>query len=174
MKIALDAGHGCSPDTGASGVGGLEDNLTQDVVTKLASLLKDKHDVILVRPSAPVSSVQESLSKRTSHANSIDANLYVSIHFNAFNTSAKGTEVFAVSPQGQQVAKSVVNEVSALGFFNRGVKDGSNLFVLKNTNMPAILVECCFIDCKSDISNYSGDKMASAIAKGIESSIAQW
>ena len=56
-----------------------------------------------------------------------------------------------------------------MGFVDRGIKN-SNLYVIKNTIMPAILVECCFCDSQEDMNLYSqvtADKMAEAIVNGL-------
>ena len=93
--------------------------------------------------------------------------VFVSIHFNAFNGFANGSEVFATSNAGRKIAKSVLDEILKMGFFNRGVKNGSHLFVLQNTNMPAILVEGCFIDSPKDMQLFNSESMANAIVKGL-------
>jgi hypothetical protein len=167
MKYGIDCGHGCPPDTGASGNGRLEDDLTLAVGQKvMAQLQALGHQVVNCRPKS-ASSVGSSLSQRCAIANNAAADLYVSIHFNAFNNKAHGTEVFAASSKGTAVAQKVLDEICFLGFFDRGVKNGSHLYVLKNTNMPAILVECCFIDSKADIALFDADKMATAIVRGL-------
>jgi N-acetylmuramoyl-L-alanine amidase len=89
------------------------------------------------------------------------------LHFNCFNGQANGTEVYATSDKGRQIAKPVLDEIVKLGFFNRGVKSGSHLFVLKNTNMPAILVESCFIDSQKDVNLYNAEAISNAIVKGL-------
>jgi hypothetical protein len=166
MKYGIDCGHGCPPDTGASGNGKLEDTLTlavgQKVMTQLQAL---GHQVVNCRPKS-AGSVTSSLAQRCAIANKESVDFYVSIHFNAFNNQAHGTEVFAISSQGRAIAQKVLDAICFLGFFDRGVKDG-NLYVLKNTNMPAILVECCFIDSKADMLLFDADKMAAAIVKGL-------
>ncbi|MEA5605091.1 N-acetylmuramoyl-L-alanine amidase [Nostoc sp. UHCC 0252] len=166
MKFGIDSGHNCPPDTGARGIK-VEDNLTLDVgnrvITKLRAL---GNDVVVCRPSS-ARTVTESLSKRCSTANASRVDIFVSIHFNAFNRQANGTEVFATSANGRKIAKPVLDEIVKLGFFNRGVKSGSHLYVLKNTDMPAILVECCFIDSQKDMNLYDPESMANAIVKGL-------
>lgn len=166
MKFGIDMGHNCPPDTGANGIK-FEDNLTIEVGNKVTAKLKNLgHDVILCKPDKS-SSVRDSLAKRCDKANTNKVDIYVSIHFNAFNGQANGTEVFATSDAGNKIAKPVLDEIVKLGFFNRGVKNGSQLFVLRNTNMPAILVECCFIDSAKDMRLYDGEAMANAIVKGL-------
>ncbi|MEH2051817.1 N-acetylmuramoyl-L-alanine amidase [Nostoc sp.] len=166
MKFGIDSGHNCSPDTGARGIK-FEDNLTLDVGNRVIAKLRALgNEVVVCRPSS-ARTVTESLSKRCSTANSSRVDIYVSIHFNCFNGQANGTEVFATSDAGNKIAKPVLDEIVKLGFFNRGVKSGSHLYVLKNTDMPAILVEGCFIDSQKDMNLFDPEAMANAIVKGL-------
>jgi N-acetylmuramoyl-L-alanine amidase len=168
MKFGIDIGHNCSPDTGAPGIPGgkSEDQLTMAIGTKLIQKLKAAgHTVVECKPSS-ASSVIDSLRKRVNKANQENVNLFVAIHFNSFNGIARGTEVFALSSAGQAIAKSVLTEITKLGFLNRGVKS-ANFFVLKNTNMPAILIECCFCDSRKDMTIFDAEEMAEAIKGGL-------
>jgi N-acetylmuramoyl-L-alanine amidase len=170
MKFGIDSGHNCPPDTGARGIK-VEDNLTLDVGNRVIAKLRALgNEVVVCKPSS-ASTVRESLSKRCSTANASRVDTYVSIHFNAFNSQANGTEVFATSENGRKIAKPVLDEIVKLGFFNRGVKSGSHLYVLKNTDMPAILVECCFIDSQKDMNLFNPEAMANAIVKGLTGTI---
>ena len=96
MKFGIDIGHNCPPDTGAVGVK-KEDILTKDVGTKLMQKLSAAgHSVINCTPST-AKTVDESLRKRVDKANANQVDLFVSIHFNAYNGAAYGSEVFAIS-----------------------------------------------------------------------------
>ena len=166
MRFGIDIGHNCSPDTGARGIK-FEDNLTLDVGNRVIAKLRALgHEVVECKPER-AGTVRESLTRRCDRANSAKVDEYVSIHFNAFNSQANGTEIFAVSEKSRQIAKPVLDEIVKLGFFNRGVKNGSHLFVLRNTNMPGILVEGCFIDSQKDMSLYNPEAIANAIVKGL-------
>ncbi|MBD2355938.1 N-acetylmuramoyl-L-alanine amidase [Tolypothrix sp. FACHB-123] len=166
MKFGIDIGHNCPPDTGARGIR-FEDNLTLDVGNRVISKLQALgHQVIPCRP-ARANRVGESLDRRCDIANANKVDVFVSIHFNAFNGKANGTEVFAGSETSRRIAKPVLDEIVKLGYFNRGVKSGSHLYVLRNTNMPAILVECCFIDSQKDMNIYDSESVANAIVKGL-------
>ncbi|MBW4562062.1 MAG: N-acetylmuramoyl-L-alanine amidase [Mojavia pulchra JT2-VF2] len=166
MKFGIDIGHNCPPDTGARGIK-FEDNLTLDVGNRVITKLKALgHEVIPCKPDR-ASKVGESLAKRCDKANANKVDVFVSIHFNSFNRQANGTEVFAGSDTSRKIAKPVLDEIVKLGFFNRGVKSGSHLFVLRNTNMPAILVESCFLDSQKDMSLYNPEAIANAIVKGL-------
>jgi N-acetylmuramoyl-L-alanine amidase len=166
MKIGIDIGHNCPPDIGAKGIR-FEDNLTLEVGTKVIEKLRSLgHTVISCKPDH-ASTVRESLAKRCEKANSNNVDTYVSIHFNYFNGQANGTEVYATSDAGRKIAQSVLSEIVKLEFFNRGVKNGSHLFVLKNTHMPGILIECCFVDSSRDMQLYNGEALANAIVEGL-------
>lgn len=165
MKFGIDIGHNCPPDTGAVGIK-KEDDLTKAVGTKLMQKLSAAgHSVINCTPTT-AASLGDSLRKRVNKANTNNVDIFVSIHFNAFNGQANGTEVFAISNGSKAIAKSVLNEILKLGFRNKGIKS-TPFFVIKNTQMPAILVECCFCDSRTDMNLFDAEKMAEAIKDGL-------
>src|SRR5499427_1119395 len=89
------------------------------------------------------------LNAITSWHNKQTRDLDVSVHFNAYDHSAHGTEVLYVTQQ--TIAKEVCDAiVLAGGFTNRGPKYRSDLAFLNNTNKPAILIETCFCDNTGD------------------------
>jgi N-acetylmuramoyl-L-alanine amidase len=168
MKFGIDMGHNCPPhDTGASGIK-QEDVLTKDVGTLLmAKLSAAGHSVINCTPSS-ATSLNNSLQQRVNKANSNSVDIFVSIHFNAFKKTDKpmGSEIYAISNASQAIARSVLAKIVELGFKNRGVKNTA-FFVIKNTSMPAILIECCFVDSKTDMDLFDAEKMAEAIKVGL-------
>lgn len=168
MKYGIDIGHNCPPvDTGAVGIR-KEDELNKQVGVRVMEKLKAlKHEVVNCTPSE-ASNLGNSLYRRINKANVEKVDIYVSIHFNA--GGGRGTEVFAISKEGKEIAKRVVDAIAALGYVNRGVKNGSFLYVLKNTKMPAILVEGGFVDCKEDMEKFDAEKIANAIVKGLTGS----
>lgn len=165
MKIAVDIGHNAPVDTGAVGIK-KEDDLNLAVGQKLIKILLDNgHQVIETCPHK-AAHVNYSLQNRVAVANNSDADIFVSIHFNAANFHAHGAEVYAWSKAGGAIARSILNEIVELGFHNRGVKK-ANFYVLRKTSMPAVLVECCFCDSRKDMSIFVADTMAQAIAEGL-------
>ena len=168
MKFGIDIGHNCPPhDTGAVGIA-REDVLNKDVGTRLIQkLVAAGHSVINCTPSQ-AASLTDSLRQRVNKANANQVDIFVSIHFNAFSPTdnPRGSEVYAVSNAGKAIAQPVLNEIVKLGFKNRGVKNTA-FFVLRNTSMPAILVECCFLDSTADMNLYDAEKMAEAIKVGL-------
>ena len=107
---------------------------------------------------------------RSNQANSIGGDLFVEIHFNSgINRQGDGCEVLTISNSSiaQNSAKNICNALSNdLGITNRGVKS-QRVIVLSHTNMPAILVECMFVDGKNADSRYNADKISSAIVQGL-------
>ncbi|AJD31584.1 MULTISPECIES: N-acetylmuramoyl-L-alanine amidase [Clostridium] len=167
MKIGIDCGHTLSgADYGAVGIKA-ESNLTREVGTRVISKLQALGHTVIKCYKDTCSSLQDSLSYRTNTANNNNVDLYVSIHFNAFNGSAYGTEVLTYGGNKFSEATSVLNNIVSLGYTNRGIKDGSNLYVIRNTKAKSMLIECCFCDNSGDMSKFNADKMADAIVKGL-------
>lgn len=168
MKFAIDIGHNApDKDTGAIGINKVkEDYLTNLVGDRLIFLLKEAgHQVVRTAPKES-STINQSLEYRCQVANQAHADIFVSIHFNAFNKKAHGTEVYATSRAGKGIAQEILDEICKLGFYNRGVKS-ANFYVLKHTTMPAVLVECCFCDSQRDMERFKANSMARAIAEGL-------
>ena len=166
MKFGIDLGHGVGQDRGA--VGNIaEEKIINEVGTKVISKLKVLgHSVVELRP-ASANSVQDSLQQRYNKADYYNVDMCVSIHANA--GGGKGTEVFTYKGKEVPQARAVLNNICALGFRNRGIKDGSNLAMVRKPVATAMLIEICFVD-SSDSSLYGqigAEKIANAIVKGI-------
>ncbi len=79
-------------------------------------------------------------------ANYWNADLFVSIHCNACDSLAHGTETFYCSVEGKKLANCIQRRIiSKTGTLNRGIKP-VNFFVIRNVDCPAVLVEVAFID----------------------------
>ncbi|WP_414622054.1 N-acetylmuramoyl-L-alanine amidase [Calothrix sp. CCY 0018] len=165
MKYAIDLGHNISLDGGAVGIKRENDLIMAVGENVIYRLRKAGHQVAECKPTW-ASSVNDSLRRRVNTANESRADVAISIHFNAFNRHAHGTEVYAISSRGKSIAQKVVNEISSLGFANRGVKS-RGFYFLRYTSMPAILIEGCFCDSQRDMNLFNADKMAEAIVKGL-------
>ena len=75
--------------------------------------------------------------------------------------------VYSTGSPAYKYAEKIVKNISELGFRNRGVKVNTSLYVLKRTNSPALLIECCFVDSKNDVKIYNSDRLARAIVKAL-------
>jgi hypothetical protein len=168
LKFGISAGHNNPPvNTGANGCGYLEDNLTREITDKILSKLRILgYEAIDCTPES-ASSLTDSLWQRCNIANINNVDLYIEIHFNAFNGSAKGSEVLC-NPNnslGVEYAQKILNGLVECGWSDRGVKDGNWLYVIKHTNMTGILVEICFIDNQDDIDKLNAELVANKIVK---------
>ncbi|AKN29322.1 cell wall hydrolase [Clostridium carboxidivorans P7] len=169
-KFAIDPGHGdvngsLGGDGGAVGYL-VEQDCALDIGNRVISKLKSLgYEAWNVRPST-ASNVTDSLQRRCDGA--VSADYLVSIHLNA--GGGKGSEVFAMSSSGNTLASSVLSSLVSLGFVNRGVKDGSGLYVIKHSKPVAILIEVCFVDTKSDADLYNqlgSETIANAVVQGL-------
>ena len=98
------------------------------------------------------------------NAHSVD--LDVSIHLNS--GGGTGVEVWNYDERTKGVSDRICRAISnEIDIANRGSKYTHNLYVLANTKAPAILVECCFVDSKSDYDAWSGSQCAKAIVEGM-------
>ncbi|CAM3017938.1 N-acetylmuramoyl-L-alanine amidase [Hathewaya histolytica] len=171
MKIAVDTGHTLTgSDTGAQGNGLREEVLTREVGKYLIPKLRALGHTVIECALDNASTLVQSLSHRYSTANNNDVDLFISIHFNCFNSCAYGTEIYTWKGKETYRSDAVLKNLVSLGFSNRGIKDGSKLAVIKNTKAESMLIEVCFIDSSTDIAIYKShgpEKIADAIVKGL-------
>ena len=174
--IAIDLGHNVPRPVLRGAINGIydEDYLIREVGKKVVYKLRSLgYNVVETKPTGSHSQSDE-LKLRAQAANANEVDKFVSIHFNSGVEGANGTEVYYSTKSGSKsLATNVVNNIaSSFNFKNRGAKDGSHLYVLKNTNMPAILVEGCFLD-QIDMNKFIAkgsqayDIMAGNIVNGI-------
>ena len=170
MKIIVNAGHTLN-GKGTGAVGYITESVeTRKVAKHLISILKEKgHNAIEVnvdKSTSQAAYLREVVNK--SNANK-GVDLFVSIHFNA--GKGRGTECYTWKGRKYKIATDICRNLNKLGFVNRGVKDGSDFYVVRNTTMEAMLIEVCFVDTFDDVALYKkhGAKaIAEAIANGIE------
>lgn len=152
-RIMLDPGHGGS-DPGASGPSAPHE---ATLALRCATALKNRivNECGGTVKMTRTSDVFISLSARRSASVSYDPYIFCSIHLNAFNKTAKGTETYYYWSTGNSnllankvQAQLIANFKTVSGFTptNRGVKYG-NLAVIKgSSSVPAILTEGLFVD----------------------------
>ena len=180
IKIYLDQGHNPRDfNTGAEGNGYYEQDITYDIGIRLASLLQSNpmFDVKLSRPSPDTilgTSNATSLSERVREANSWGADVFISLHTNSSEReSASGIEALVYSfdsPVSPELAEDILEETHlSTGLRNRGVIERPGLYVLRKTNMPAVLVEMGFISNPTDAELLVGSSelFARGIYRGI-------
>lgn len=176
MKINVHAGHNPDGKVACGAVGILKESAeTRRVKNQVIKLLREKGHTVYDCTCNNGTSQANVLTRIVRMCNSHKVDLDVSIHFNAGASDKKGngkttgTEVLVYSDESKSMpyAQRVVKQIAALGFRNRGIKIRDNLYYLRKTNAPAMLIECCFVDDADDAKLYNYKKMAAAIVKGI-------
>lgn len=169
-KIVIDPGHG-GGDSGAVGFGLQEKNINLDLALRLRTMLSDYADVRLTRDS----DIFVSLSERAAFANKLGADIFVSIHVNAGGGTGFESYIYTSAPSQtadirETVHKEIASFYEASNFPDRGMKK-ADFAVLRQTLMPAILLENLFVDRQKDAAvlgepAFRG-QIAEAVSKGI-------
>lgn len=176
MRINIHAGHNRDGRIGCGAIGFIREstearNVASQTINQLRSLGHTVYDCTV--DDAP--SITENLNQIVAKCNAHSVDLDVSVHFNYAANDSKGNgkttgvEVYVYDSSSKAIgaAQRVANAIASLGFTNRGVKYGPNLRVIRATNSPAILIECCFVDDKDDVELYNATAMATAIVYGL-------
>jgi len=177
MKIFINPGHMPGVDSGACGHGMHECDVALSIGKLVKGYLEAVSYEVRLLQSDNLAGESPAYPNVTRAANTWDANLFVSIHCNAFNGTARGIETCCYSPAGRSGSLALCIQrqlVDTLQQFDkkipdRGVKQRTDLAVLKYTDMPAVLVETAFIDEAQDavLLRDRQDDIARAIARGV-------
>ena len=188
FKIALNAGHGKNT-AGKRCLKKLDKNQTREwvlnsrICEKIEIKLKEYKGYNLVRLDDPTGEKDIALKTRTDRANNFKADFYLSIHHNAgINGGTGGGIETYIYTKGSKASEEWQNALYSALIKHTGLKgnraDGTrkaNLHECRESNMPCVLVECGFMDSKTDVpiilTNKFADQVASAcvevlVAKG--------
>ncbi|MEO1353541.1 MAG: N-acetylmuramoyl-L-alanine amidase [Cyanobacteria bacterium J06635_15] len=177
LVVVIDPGHG-GRDPGAVGIGGLQEKgVALAISQQVAAILTQQGiQVVMTRDG----DYFIDLDPRVQLAEQVNADLFISIHANAINLSRQdvnGFETYYYSDAGLRLARTIHNAVlQMIDHRDRGVRR-ARFYVLRNTSMPAVLVETGFVTGNVDVHNLNDpawqQRMASAIAQGILQHIQQ-
>lgn len=176
--IALDAGHGMRT-AGKRCMKALDPNETREwwlndrIMDKVEAMLA-AYDCRVIRVGDTTGAKDVSLGSRVRTANAAHADIYISMHHNAgvHGGSGGGMVVFysSSSPergvQAQKLYQAIASRTGLIG--NRSgkvIKKG--YYVIKNTSMPAFLVENGFMDSKTDTPIILTERHADRTAEGV-------
>lgn len=167
MHIAIAGGHSAI----ARGASGYIDEYECDraFVAQLIDAF-DAQGWYVTDCSNEESDVSAELREECRIANASGADLFIAVHFNA--GGGTGTEVWYYPySSAETYAQDVSRELaSALGLPNRGEKTTTGLYVLNHTEMPAILIEVCFVDTEADAEAWHStpwDDLVGAVVRGL-------
>ena len=190
-SIFLDPGHGGS-DPGAVSGGVREKDLTLSVYNKVSSKLASLGYTVLTSRNVDK---DVDLVERAEQANNANADMLLSIHFNAGGRGvARGIETYYYQSQADRVPKinkenhnnaerlersrKLANKVQQnllyqTGANDRGVKRAS-FTVLRETSIPSILVELGFIDNPEERNKIKTNEYQERLANGIVDGIVEY
>ncbi|MGE7667702.1 N-acetylmuramoyl-L-alanine amidase family protein [Ureibacillus composti] len=182
IKVAYGAGHGGfgvtpgkrSPD------GEYEWDFNTKVATAFANELALFKGVMTKRFDDPSGKTDVPLVQRTDGANRWGANYYISFHHNAFQSrwgSHSGVEtwIYTNAQEGSVALANAIHPavVEGYGLIDRGIKRG-NLHIVRETTMPAILIEGGFMDSTIDIQKLRNDSVLNNVGKLIARAFANY
>ena len=163
-SIVISSGHG-SIVRGASGYLDEVDEARR-IVEDVAKRLRNRGVIVETFHDDTSTTQNENLETIVRFHNSKSRQLDISVHLNAYITTPKpmGTECLYQS-QSTLAAQMSAAMADAGRFINRGPKKRTDLYFLNRTNMPAILLEICFVDSQADAKLY--DENYAAICDAI-------
>lgn len=172
-KVYVGIGHG-GKDNGAMANGFKEDELNLTIGKACYETLK-KHGVEAM--ISRTSDVDEKLNTKIAECNKYNPDLCLDIHNNAGGGDGGETFYHHGGGKSKVMAQNILDEIVALGQNSRGIKtrlrsDGKDYYgFIRDTKAPAVIVECAFVDNKTDmqiIDTVAEQKaMGVAIAKGV-------
>ncbi|WP_208590956.1 N-acetylmuramoyl-L-alanine amidase family protein [Gracilibacillus suaedae] len=175
LKVVIDPGHG-GKDKGATGASGkYEKSFTLSLSKKVEKLLKQEFGIEVFMTRTDDSFISQESRYRPKYANKLNADLFISIHGNTFsNPDVSGTETFYYHKNSHLLAEVIQNHVvEATGFRDRGIKK-KDLFVVKDTEMPAALIEVGYLTNAQDESKMRTDDFQSRVASSIVEGIKEY
>lgn len=170
--VVLDAGHGGSDPGAQSATGRWEKEFTLSVVKKVRDLLRDDPKISLILTREEDS--YPTLDDRVNLANGLSADLFLSVHGNSFKPDINGTETYYNRSDSLAFAKLLHrNAVAATGFKDNNVRK-ANYKVIRDTTMPAVLLEVGYLSNKSEEKQMYSDALQNRVAAAIAASIRQY
>lgn len=163
--IVGDAGHTPQIDPGACANGLQEVDLAGDILSRVADKLAFYDVDFLPCPRT------DNLGERAKFANDVGADYFLSFHCNAGGGTGFESYVYTNASRETELIRkfiheSVIDHLQKFSVVDRGMKS-ANFAVLRETNMPAALLECLFVDNATDAELLKNDTFLIALANGI-------
>ena len=180
FKLYLDAGHGWGSsyagqfDSGATGNGYQEADLTADLTDRILKICVGEFGLDVVDGKV----FRNHYAQRTHKAEELGCTALLSIHFNATGTERKGSGYMSIvggaykrNPNSMVLTEIMHKHLGEAmeGLYSYGIVERNDLAIPNNSNMPATLLEVCFIDNEKDVKFYDArrDYVARCLAEGV-------
>ncbi|WP_085523739.1 N-acetylmuramoyl-L-alanine amidase family protein [Tuberibacillus sp. Marseille-P3662] len=174
-KVVIDPGHGGKDKGSTSASGRYEKAFTLSLGKKVEKMLKKEPDIKVYMTRDDDSFISQTSRYRPKFANKLNADIFISIHGNTFsNPDVSGTQTFYYHDGSLPLAETMQKHVAkATGFSDRGVKR-KDLFVVRDTNMPAVLIEVGFLSNPQDEAKMYTDPFQKRVAASIVDGIKEY
>lgn len=176
MRINIHAGHNPDGKVACGAIGFIQESTeARKVKDEVVRQLRKMGNTAFDCTCEDGKSQSDVLCSIVQKCNENEVDVDISIHFNSGakdergNGKTTGVEalIYSESSKSKECAEKLCSSISMLGFRNRGVKVRNDLYFLRKTKAPAVLIECCFVDDKDDVNLYDYRSMANAIVFGI-------
>lgn len=185
--VLLDAGHGGNDPGKVSLEGCLEKDLNLKIAMKLKAILESQDIQVVMTRTEDKGLYEESdsnkkaadMRKRVALAKEVNADILVSVHMNSYTSpEVCGGQVFyyATSKEGKELAEDIQKEVSKVSVLNskRSAKANDNYYMLRNSSVPAIIVECGFLSNPEEAALLKTEEYQEKIAWAIHMGIMKY
>lgn len=175
--VILDIGHG-GTDSGATGNGIREKDIAYRQAMRIKEKLENQTDIKVYMTREEDTTL--TLAYRTELGNEIDGDIFVSIHNNSVpsNNKVSGTEVLYYPSNTDQKSMRMAqitqkHLVQNVGTVDRGIKSRGDLYVLRTSKMPAILLEGGFVSNPAEAARLNTPEFTEAYAQGAVDAIVE-
>lgn len=176
--IIIDPGHG-GIDAGASSGNLKEKDVNLDIALRLQKLIEANEGIAILTRAEDVSTADKNrdktltqkksdLNERRNMIEKYNADIFVSLHMNKFSDKKyRGAQIFySDNDESKKLAEIIQNQFKNIvdKSNNRKIKNGNNIFVLKNNKIPSVLIECGFLSNESEKKNFEFDTYRQKVA----------
>ena len=180
VVIVVDPGHG-GEDPGKVGTNDvLEKDLNLQIAKKVADLLESAEiKVVMTRENDKVPDIKkQDLEQRVKLINDTNPTLALCIHQNSYPDSAiRGAQVFyhTATAEAEDIASVIQEQLRTVDTENtRQIKENDTYYMLKNTKVPTVIVECGFLTNPEEAGKLTQDDYQQQLAQAICEGIVKW
>lgn len=177
--VVIDAGHGGSMP-GATRQGIFEKDLDLQIVEQLQKIFEENGDESIGVYYTRLDDSNPTFEQRVGLANKSDADVFISVHNNVASSGGKvsGTTVLydeerGDGPAGGKLLAEICSEevCKATGNVNQGLTDGNEIYIIRNAEVPAALIEVGFMTNEEELQNLRDPVYQRKAAMGIYNAI---
>lgn len=187
--ILIDPGHG-GVDAGGSAYGAVEKEINLDIALKLQKYIEEGGGIAHLTRIEDASTADKNRSKNLTQKKSdlierkkaienTNADIFISVHMNKFQEEKYyGAQVFYPknSEDSKMLGECIQNSLREnLDKTNkRKLKADSGIYVLKDNNVPSVLIECGFLSNKNEAEKFKNEKHRQKVAWAIYMGILEY